>query len=46
MPQGDIKNLNFRKPLEIKALQYDIVCDGEEFLGVQKFMSRINVQVV
>ena len=30
MPQGDIKNLNFDKPLEIKAFQYDIVCDGIE----------------
>ena len=30
MPQGDIKNLNFRKPLEIKAYQYDIVCNGVE----------------
>ena len=25
MPQGDIKKLNFEKPLEIKAYQYDIV---------------------
>jgi aspartyl-tRNA synthetase len=30
MPQGDIKNLNFEKPLEIKAYQYDIVCNGIE----------------
>ena len=30
MPQGDIKNLNFKKPLEIKAYQYDIVCNGIE----------------
>ena len=30
MPQGNIKNLNFDKPLEIKAFQYDIVCDGIE----------------
>ena len=30
MPQGDIKNLNFNKPLEIKAYQYDIVCNGVE----------------
>ena len=30
MPQGDIKNLNFDKPLEIKAYQYDIVCNGIE----------------
>ncbi len=30
MPQGDIKNLNLSKPLEIKAYQYDIVCNGIE----------------
>ena len=30
MPQGDIKNLNFNNPLEIKAFQYDIVCNGVE----------------
>ena len=30
MPQGDIENLNFDKPLEIKAYQYDIVCNGVE----------------
>ena len=30
MPQGDVKNINFDKPLEIKAYQYDIVCNGIE----------------
>ena len=30
MPQGDVNNLNFSKPLEIKAFQYDIVCNGVE----------------
>ncbi len=30
MPQGDINNLNLKKPLEIKAFQYDIVCNGVE----------------
>jgi aspartyl-tRNA synthetase len=30
MPQGDINNLNFEKPLDIKAFQYDIVCNGVE----------------
>ena len=30
MPQGDTKNINFDKPLEIKAYQYDIVCNGIE----------------
>ena len=30
MPQGDIENLNFDQPLEIKAYQYDIVCNGVE----------------
>ncbi len=30
MPQGDIKNIKFDNPLEIKAYQYDIVCNGVE----------------
>ena len=30
MPQGNLKELNFHKPLEIKAYQYDIVCNGVE----------------
>ena len=30
MPQGDINKLNFEKPLNIKAFQYDIVCNGVE----------------
>ena len=30
MPQGDINNINFDKPLEILAYQYDIVCNGIE----------------
>ena len=30
MPQGNLKDLNFNKPLEIKAFQYDIVCNGVE----------------
>ena len=30
MPQGKIDDLNFDKPLEIKAFQYDIVCNGIE----------------
>ncbi len=30
MPQGDIDNINFHKPLEILAYQYDIVCNGIE----------------
>jgi aspartyl-tRNA synthetase len=30
MPQGNIKKLNFDKPLDIKAYQYDIVCNGIE----------------
>ena len=30
MPQGEIENLDFSKPLEIKAYQYDIVCNGVE----------------
>ena len=30
MPQGDINNLDLSKPLEIKAYQYDIVCNGIE----------------
>ena len=30
MPQGDVKNLDLSNPLEIKAYQYDIVCNGVE----------------
>ncbi len=30
MPQGDIENLDFDSPLNIKAYQYDIVCNGIE----------------
>ena len=30
MPQGDIKNLDLDNPLDIKAYQYDIVCNGIE----------------
>ena len=30
MPQGDLKTIDFTKPLDIKAYQYDIVCNGIE----------------
>jgi aspartyl-tRNA synthetase len=30
MPQGDIDKINFDKPLDILAHQYDIVCNGIE----------------
>jgi aspartyl-tRNA synthetase len=30
MPQGDIKDIDFDNPLNIKAYQYDIVCNGIE----------------
>ncbi len=30
MPQGEVKKLNFDKPLDMKAYQYDIVCNGIE----------------
>ena len=30
MPQGEIEKLNFKNPLNIKAYQYDIVCNGVE----------------
>jgi len=30
MPQGNIKELNLKDPLNIKAYQYDIVCNGVE----------------
>ena len=30
MPQGDIDQINFKKPLEILAYQYDLVCNGYE----------------
>ena len=30
MPQGDLNNLDLNKPLDVKAYQYDIVCNGLE----------------
>ena len=30
MPQGEINKIDFKKPLEILAYQYDIVCNGIE----------------
>ena len=30
MPQGDLKSINLKKPLDILAYQYDIVCNGVE----------------
>ena len=30
MPQGELDKLDFNKPLDIKAFQYDIVCNGIE----------------
>jgi aspartyl-tRNA synthetase len=30
MPQGDIRKIDFKNPLSIKAYQYDIVCNGVE----------------
>ena len=30
MPQGNLQDLNFDKPLDMKAYQYDIVCNGIE----------------
>ena len=30
MPQGDLNKIDFDKPLEILAYQYDIVCNGVE----------------
>tara|TARA_B100000963_G_scaffold170641_1_gene148447 strand:- start:1933 stop:3717 length:1785 start_codon:yes stop_codon:yes gene_type:complete len=30
MPQGELDKINFEKPLEILAYQYDIVCNGIE----------------
>ena len=30
MPQGEINKINFEKPLDILAYQYDIVCNGIE----------------
>ncbi len=30
MPQGNVEKLNFEKPLNMLAFQYDIVCNGIE----------------
>ena len=32
MPQGDLKSIDFSKPLDIKAYQYDIVCNGSRII--------------
>ena len=39
MPQGNLKELNFDKPLEIKAFQYDIVCNGIELSSGVTFLN-------
>ena len=46
MPQGDFEKLNLNNPLNIKAYQYDIVCNGVElvFRCYKKSYTRINVQ--
>ena len=45
MPQGDIKELNFDKPLDIKAYQYDIVCNGIELSSgaIRNHIPELNV---
>ena len=35
MPQGDISKLNLDNPLDVKAYQYDIVCNGIELSSEQ-----------
>ena len=35
MPQGDINDLDFDNPLNIKAYQYDIVCNGVELFSAR-----------
>ena len=35
MPQGKLEDLNFDKPLDIKAYQYDIICNGISYPLVQ-----------
>ena len=42
MPQGDMNKLDFNKPLEIKAFQYDIVCNGVEFPQEQSEIIFLN----
>ena len=34
MPQGEVEKINFDKPLDILAYQYDIVCNGIELSSV------------
>ena len=45
MPQGDIEKLDLKNPLNIKAYQYDIVCNGVELSSgaIKKSYTRINV---
>ena len=45
MPQGDLDKINFERPLDILAYQYDIVCNGVElYLEQLETYSRIDVQ--
>ena len=43
MPQGGLEALNTKKPLEIKAYQYDVVCNGYEMAsgGVRNHSTEI-----
>ena len=45
MPQGDSNDLDLKKPLDIKAYQYDIVCNGIELSSgaIQKLQTRTYV---
>ena len=45
MPQGDLDKLDLKKPLEMKAFQYDIVCNGVELSSgaIRNHKPRINV---
>ena len=42
MPQGNVNEINFDKPLDIKAYQYDIVCNGIELSsGAIKYIPEL-----
>ena len=45
MPQGEIDKINFDKPLDILAYQYDIVCNGVELSSgaIRNHIPELNV---
>ena len=41
MPQGNVDELDFNNPLEIKAFQYDIVCNGVTIVSKRNHLPEL-----